>query len=74
MACALTTPATPRWSTCHARELPTLPTCLAPFSYEYLLAPNSNPNPNKVVDLGHARELPEGGRAYTMLGTPEQVD
>ena len=58
-----------------ARELPTLPTCLAPSTLcEYLLAPNSNPDPNKVVDLGHARELPEGGRAYTMLGTPEQVD
>lgn len=27
----------------------------------------------KIVDLGHARELPEGGRAHTLLGTPEYL-
>ena len=55
-----------RWSTWGMRV-----SCLPSSSYEHLLAPNPNPNPTKVVDLGHARELSEGGRAYTMLGTPE---
>ena len=59
-----------------------LPTCLPSYYYYYYyyyhyyyyyyyLPPTTC---HKVVDLGHARELPEGGRAYTMLGTPEQVD